>query len=835
MNRQIIVLLFVLNIPVIYGAILKAQSVVDNTSYVSAADITYDKPVSRSEEGLPIGNGRMGTLVWTVPSVLKFQVNRVDIFGNNTASDNFYVRNTDYCGGAGIVDIDFGDHGRDVFTGDNFKQHLSCSDGMVTTSGNGVSVDALIWNEKDVMAVRVNDRRKEPLSVTASLRMLRMPITNTGNHKAISKTNVLENKIILTQVFEEDDYYCSSAVVIAVSGRDAKPVFHNDMEVKLIAKPGNDQFTIYIASAATFDRKEDVTGMAMKQLEPAMAVGFDDIYRSNVAWWKNFWSKGYVHMHSSDGEADFIEKNYWYYLYVMASSSRGKYPPKFNGMLWSTNGDARKWGNLYWGANQSCLYNALFPTNRMELLDPMFSMYTGMRTSLEIAARQQWGSKGIYIPETVGFNGLPELPENIATEMRDLYLLKKQWNARSDLFNAYASTKMPFLSTWNWKKDIGWKNGKWIFTDKGGGPFGHVTHIFSRGAKIAYQYWQKYEYTHDTVWLKKEAYPMLKGMTEFYFNFPDVRKEADGKYHIYNVNDNESVWGGHNTVEEISSMMGIFSATIRASEILNTDNESRSVWKEFLNNLSSLPLSTSYPEKFSGNVPVTWVKSLASPTHGEGYGRPDPNTMPVWFFDLCNLNCNKPEMIKIANATFDSYFREGINSGTSVYVLSKLPVAGTILGRADVTRYLIPNQIRTSESEVMPNRMDLREGYQTMSVQRLGRAAEALHNALCQSIPPWPGKDPVIHVFPAWPAAWDAQFKLLCRGNFLVTSSFRAGKVEFVEILSQSGTPCSISNPWIGADVLICRDGEKAGRLKGRILNFNTSKNEIIRLTILKN
>jgi hypothetical protein len=34
---------------------------------VSRASLTYDKPVNRSEEGLPIGNGRMGSLVWTTP------------------------------------------------------------------------------------------------------------------------------------------------------------------------------------------------------------------------------------------------------------------------------------------------------------------------------------------------------------------------------------------------------------------------------------------------------------------------------------------------------------------------------------------------------------------------------------------------------------------------------------------------------------------------------------------------------------------------------------------------------------------------------------------------
>ena len=36
---------------------------VDYRELVSRADLTYDTPVARSEEGMPVGNGRMGSLV----------------------------------------------------------------------------------------------------------------------------------------------------------------------------------------------------------------------------------------------------------------------------------------------------------------------------------------------------------------------------------------------------------------------------------------------------------------------------------------------------------------------------------------------------------------------------------------------------------------------------------------------------------------------------------------------------------------------------------------------------------------------------------------------------
>jgi hypothetical protein len=195
--------------------------------------------------------------------------------------------------------------------------------------------------------------------------------------------------------------------------------------------------------------------------------------------------------------------------------------------------------------------------------------------------------------------------------------------------------------------------------------------------------------------------------------------------------------------------------------------------------------------------------------------------MPVWFFDLCTLESD-PAIKETANATFDAYLEDGINSSTRVNVLSKLPASGALLGRTEATKYLIPNQIETAEIEVMQNRMDMREGFQAISIQRLGRAAEALHYALCQSVSAQPASDPVIHIFPAWPTEWDAQFKLLSRGGFLVSSSMQKGKIEFVEIKSQAGSVCRIRNPWPGNEIVLYRNNKRWKKLSGDLLVFPT-------------
>lgn len=793
---------------------------VDHQKLVSGADLHYTQPVKTSEEGMPVGNGRMGSLVWTSPQAFHLQINRVDIFGNDASSDNFFERNTDYCGGAGFVDINFLHAEKSAFAGTNFSQHLSCYDGLVTIGSEGIKIETLAWNEQDVMAVRLSGSNLDVYQVLVHLRMLRPPVVKTGDHTATSALRIENNQSILTQKFTEEGYYCSSAVVLAVDGRSASIAPENKTDLRTILASGNQPVTIFISSAASFNPDEDVVASAQKQLEAARKMGFEGMLQSNRTWWKNFWEKSFVQMHSADGSADLVEQNYTYFQYVMASSSQGKLPPKFNGMIWSTDGDSRKWGNLYWGANQSCLYNGLFPANRPELMAPFFNMYSGMYESCQKAAVQQWGSKGVFIPETVSFSGLPELPEDIATEMRLLNLAQKTWTERSEKFMDYAQTKMPFMSRWNWKKDIGWKDGIWQFTDKGGGAFGHVTHIFSRGAKIAYQYWMQYEYTLDRIWLEERAYPIIKGVAEFYRNFPNLKKEADGKYHIRHVNDNESIWDGHNTIEEMSSMYGILPVAIRASEILNIDSNLRESWKELLANLSPMPVADSNGKKI-------WIRSLEPVLQGEAKRAPDPNTMPVWFFDLCNLE-SSPEMRAIANDTYDQYFREGIGEKSRIYVLSKLPVTGSVLGRKESTRWLIPNQVNTAETAVMPNRMTLREGYQTTGVQRLGRVTDALHSALLQSAPAGPGQEPVIRLFPAWPDEWEGSFKLLARGGFLVSSSFKNGQVEFAEIVSQTGADCIIRNPWPGQRVNFYRNGQKQSLGDKSLFKIKTTKGDRI-------
>jgi hypothetical protein len=285
-------------------------------------------------------------------------------------------------------------------------------------------------------------------------------------------------------------------------------------------------------------------------------------------------------------------------------------------------------------------------------------------------------------------------------------------------------------------------------------------------------------------------------------------------------------------------MRGVFSALLRAAEILNADAGMLPVWREFLENLAPLPTSDDAdalkPQDYVG--PRVFVRGRKPAVQARGF-LPDGNSLPMWFFDFCQVESRDHQMLETSHNTLTASFRNGLTPRTPVGVLSKIAIAAASLGRVDAVRYLIPNQIESLTAErgtayrggsELANRMALREGPQALDAERLGRASEALHLALLQSNPPAPGEDPILHVFPAWPPEWDAEYKLRARGAFVVNAAIEGGRVRFVELVSEAGAECCLRNPWGEGSVLLRREGGNRETLAGSLLRFGTRRGERI-------
>lgn len=785
---------------------------VDYKALVSRADITYFSPTTKPEEGFPIGNGRMGTLVWTTNNILNLQVNRVDVFAQDSYSESGGC--SDYCGGCGKIEVDFGEP---VFKPDKtFKGHLSIYHGLVRFLGNSVKAEVFAWSEDDVIGIRIDDKRKDPPPINVDLGMLRDTEINERikDHRVNSAFHQREERIFLVQEFSEKKFYCRSALGVDIIGWefDRKKSGSTDLPFRrrLVIEPGSGPLTILISSSASFDKDKGVISEAMEKLKTAGKLGFKRMFSDTKIWWKDFWRKSFLHLHSSDGVADFLERCYTYHIYLMASSSRGKFPPKFNGMLWTTNGDERAWGAQYWLFNEEAMYYPLFAANHLELTDPYFNMYSGMLDNAEVAARQRWGSKGIFIPETVAFNGPETLPEEFAKMVRSILLGQLPYEKMPKDFRKLGISKnrLSHIGT------IFTAEGRWSWT----------LAIISGTAELGLQYWQRYQLTGDRKWLQDRAYPMIKGAVEFYRNFPKMRKEQDGLYHLYDTNVHEAFWGVKDSIFDLAALRGVVPLAIQASEILGVDEDLRPKWKELLEQLAPYPLNEGGNSAF-GLGPGTWAACCKPTTTNK------MNVEQVWLYPLLfedwTLETKDEAIDKIAQLTYENLpDRKALLKGEAVANHSRLVVFATRMGRRDDVKRLLPVFVATTIYDA-PNALSLWEGVQAMTSENLGLASYALQESLLQSLSPKPGEVPVICLYPAWPKSWDAQFSLLARGGFMVISEFKRGEIQFVNIKSLLGKRCLLRNPWSEKVKVYC-NGIFSEELSGELLEFATRKDEDI-------
>jgi hypothetical protein len=500
------------------------------------------------------------------------------------------------------------------------------------------------------------------------------------------------------------------------------------------------------------------------------------------------------------------------------------YPPRFGGMLWYTNGDMRRWGSQYWWANTNAYYSNLMPANRIELMDPMFDMYSGMLDACALAAKQQWGSAGVWIPEITFFNGPEKLPDDIAAELQDLMLCRKPYEQRSAKFQWWIETKNRHNARYNFQGDGHFEHGHYVVPTKGNGVFGHCTHILSVAARIGNQFYQRYLFTQDEQWLRERAYPVIKGAAEFYRNFPNVKKGEDGKWHIHNINNGESSWDSSDTPNEIGGMRTAFTNAIRVSTILGVDAELRVKWQEMLDNLATpqqpRPGRGRNPMPSGGDAgtPGGAAPAASRPANvaqgelggagggaggGGGGGDRRRGNRPFGAFVYGGpgaIPANEPE------ANLKSRFL-GFNA-----LGSFIDVPG--IGGAQIFR----------------NRLRLREGPGAIDAEHIGGLSAGIHSTLLDSSPDDNGQ-PIIEVFAsAWPRSWDCAFKLLARGGFVVSSSVHGGQLEFVEVSSTLGGQCRMKNPWPDAQATLYRNASAGETINGEVLTFNTSKGETILL-----
>ena len=788
---------------------------INHRALVSRADLVYRSPVETSLEGHPVGNGVMGTMVSTTPSAVRLQINRCDVFAVNKDHDGLQASPTDYCGGCAQVVVDVG--GRPFEAGEDFVQQLALYEAECSIAGAAISVRCFVSALADVMVLEVDDRRADPLPLRVMVSMWRPPEVRTGDHVARFSFDDLDESVHLVQQFEQGDYYCSAAVAVTVVGDDVQVEAPTERTRVLAAAAQEGKRTILISSAASWSRQEAVGTTAVGLLEEAAGRTYDELCQEHANWWSDFWARTFVHLSSADGMAEFMERVRTLHMYSMASTSRGALPPKWNGSLFVTDGDQRHWGAQYWVWTTEMHYFPLLAADAIDLMETYFDMYREQLADCKKAAAQRWGAQGAFYPETTPFDGPTLLPDDVAAEYRDLYLGRKsnlQLSERARALGLYDSSLRVLA-----KSPV----------ELDGGCYTWISHVVSSGSELAIQAWWRYRYTGDVEWLRSHAYPMLRETVEFYRHL--VEEGEDGRYHLHGTNVHEDFWGASDGIMDLAAIRGTAPLALRAAEILEVDGELCAKWRDLLDRLAPYPMgSEPQAQALTGGVLADDVWAAGHRGAVDGQRNPEDVWLnPVFPFEDWTLETRDAAVDGIVQKIVDMAPRmQSILSGDDCNTAIRTPIAWIRAGRGEALPAIVGSYYHAFAP--LANGWSLFEGAnQAHSIEPLGCISTILQEGLLQSVAARPGDPEIISVFPAWPRQWEASFRLLARGGFMVTALVEHGEVVFVEIESRLGEPCRLRNPW-GGPCAVGEVGDEALTLDGEILRFDTERGRRYRI-----
>ena len=142
-------------------------------------------------------------------------------------------------------------------------------------------------------------------------------------------------------------------------------------------------------------------------------------------WWHDFWQRSYIEVRGERLEASDFARNYQLFRYMLGCNSRGQWPTKFNGGLFTfdpeyvnaapeyqLSPDFRNWGGgVHTAQNQRLVYWPMLKNGDFDLLIPQLDFYLNIYKNAEERSRLYWSHEGACLTEQVENYGLPCFPE----------------------------------------------------------------------------------------------------------------------------------------------------------------------------------------------------------------------------------------------------------------------------------------------------------------------------------------------------------------------------------------------------------------------------------------
>lgn len=768
----------------------------DLEDLISQNDVVYTTPSPEPWEAMPTGGGDLSAMV-RFDGDLHLHLTKSDAWGFQAPPDappgSRFFNNVS----PGHICIGFGEAGREA-AARSFRQRLDLYHGRIVlrlgaeTSGPTVEV----WGHptRKILVVEVTDPGRALARVEVELSEWR-PAMRVGHFDSVLYAREVQERPARPHLANTgmEEYLGpgqdplqgrgTAVVVSAFSLTPEKCVAEGSAATMSLPKKLPPRYHFILAAAVT--PSGDPLAAAKRELEAASRIPLEKLKAEHQAWWREFWSKSFLHVESPDRRADWLCAAYHVHLYTLACVNRGQVPAKWDGGAGLMRQDERNWGLAEWVQEIRFTFLPLYAANHLDIAKGLPDHYSRMVSYLTRQTEKMWGLPGLWIPETV-------LP----------------WGHAEDfvLSEGEPGRVLPYMH--RWKPEVapygrfGWYN-----------PY--VGFLFTAGLEVCHHYLTYYRYTCDETFLRKQAYPVLRGVCEFLAGL--ARREQDGRYHLDPANALETWWMVRDPADTLAGLRAIFPEFIRLSQTYRRDADLR---RKCADILAALPEQPRGLWREDGTVAPEM--DVYAPAYPRGHvpartNAENPALYAVFPFALSGLGAADYDR---SRRTFDNRICP-LHHGWSMDA-----IWAARLGLGEEACALLFEHARrfnrfryggwdSNDSNVFPGGLAA-----APFLDAGGLSAFGLQEVLLQS------HNNLIRVCPAVARNWSGVFRLRAEGGFTVATEMREGRPRFVEVASQRGGRCRVANPWSGP-CLVRHRREILLRSEGEVLEFSTQAGEV--------
>jgi hypothetical protein len=449
---------------------------------------------------------------------------------------------------------------------------------------------------------------------------------------------------------------------------------------------------------------------------------------AHAAWWQSFWNRSWIHV-SGNPDAQQVSQGYILQRYMMAASSRGAYPAKFNGGLFTVghdlpegtratpaqhDADYRAWGSPYWNQNNRLLYWPLIATGDFDLLKPWFALYTNTLPLAQDRTRLYFHHEGAAFIETMNFWGLPR-PVDFGLD-----------NPTNEVQSHY------------------------------------MRYHIQGAVEVVAQMLDEYEITRDAAFARGQIVPLADALATYYARH--WQRDADGKLRIAPAQSIETYQlDAVNPTPDIAALRNVLPRLLVLPAGSGTQAQ-RAGWRTLLDELPAIPVGRTAKSKLpplgkgdADGLPVL----LPAEEYGPTKNSENPELYPVFPYRLYGLG--KPGLTLARNTFASRLFPQDTCWGQDG------PEAA-LLGLTDVAQRAVVHAFTAYGDQRF--RWFWRPGHDWIpDLDNGGAGMSTLQLMLLQT----DGRR--IRLLPAWPPEWTADFKLHAPYRTTVEGHVENGKL----------------------------------------------------------